>query len=284
MANLTKDILVISHANCDDGFGASFAAWKKFGDNADYWYAFYNAEAPNVKGKEVYIFDFSYPREVLVKMKEEAKSLVVIDHHASAESRLHGLDYCIFDMKKSGAVLAWEYLHPETPFNELFYHIQDYDLWKFECPETENFSKALRSYPMDFPTWNSIWNSLEQHGQTAYDNFLAEGRTINRYYQKQLEVGVNTGKQWLTIGGVKGLGANLPAMFGSEAGNLLAKESGTFGFTYYIHRDGFVKCSLRSVSAEQCDVSKLAEKFGGGGHKTSSGFSFNKKDLMKILC
>ena len=28
--------LVIYHANCADGFGAAFAAWRKLGDEAEY--------------------------------------------------------------------------------------------------------------------------------------------------------------------------------------------------------------------------------------------------------
>jgi hypothetical protein len=30
------DTVVIYHADCRDGFGAAYAAWKKFGDNASY--------------------------------------------------------------------------------------------------------------------------------------------------------------------------------------------------------------------------------------------------------
>ena len=33
--------LVIYHANCADGFGAAFAAWLKFGDEAEYQAAQY---------------------------------------------------------------------------------------------------------------------------------------------------------------------------------------------------------------------------------------------------
>ena len=31
-----KKTVVLYHANCHDGFGGAFAAWKKFGDAADY--------------------------------------------------------------------------------------------------------------------------------------------------------------------------------------------------------------------------------------------------------
>ena len=31
-----KKIVVIYHDQCRDGFGAAYAAWKKFGDDASY--------------------------------------------------------------------------------------------------------------------------------------------------------------------------------------------------------------------------------------------------------
>lgn len=31
-----KEIVIIYHAQCRDGLGSAYAAWKKFGDNASY--------------------------------------------------------------------------------------------------------------------------------------------------------------------------------------------------------------------------------------------------------
>ena len=44
-----------------------------------------------------------------------------------------------------------------------------------------------------------------------------------------------------------------------------------------------MKVSLRSV---RIDVSKVAESYGGGGHKYAAGFSLNEekfKSLLKII-
>ena len=59
--------LVIYHANCTDGFGAAFAAWLKFGDEAEYRACHYGQECfqdgETVHNREVYILDFSFPRD-----------------------------------------------------------------------------------------------------------------------------------------------------------------------------------------------------------------------------
>lgn len=282
MNQLTKKILVISHANCDDGFGAAFAAWKKFGDNADYWFAYYGAPPPNVKDKEVYILDFSYSRETLLKIKSEAKSLQVIDHHKTAEKNLEGLDFCIFNQEKSGAMLAWEYFHPGIEPGILFFHIQDRDLWKFECEHTKPFSYFLRQYPQDFATWNALFCSLNDF-PFVYEEAKKEGAAIQRYFYNQLESNIRSTKHQIHLDGYIGLVANLPGMFSSEAGELMAKESGTFGMTYFIYKDGMVKCSLRSTDETKCNVRVIAEKFGGGGHDRASGFTLSKEELNKLI-
>ncbi len=41
-----KDIVVIYHKHCPDGFGAAYAAWKKFGDAAEYLPASYGDPVP----------------------------------------------------------------------------------------------------------------------------------------------------------------------------------------------------------------------------------------------
>lgn len=282
---LTKERIVISHGSCDDGMGAAWAAWKKFGDTADYWFAAYNSQPPDVANKEVYVLDFSYERNTLERMHSEAKSLVVIDHHASAERRLKGLPYCHFNEEKSGAMLAWEYFHPNLPSGVLLYHVQDYDLWKFECERTIYFSKALTSYPQNIQTWDTLNNGFEDHvnGKQFYDLFIADGKAIDRYYQAQIKSLLKSATFPVTIEGVSGLGSNVTGIFASELGNEMAKISGTFGFTYFLHSDGFVKCSLRSTSGQICDVSQIAEKFGGGGHASASGFTITRKQLEEIL-
>ena len=50
---------VIYHANCTDGFGSAFSAWKLLGNRAEYYACGHGDKPPNVKGKNVVILDFS---------------------------------------------------------------------------------------------------------------------------------------------------------------------------------------------------------------------------------
>lgn len=285
MPKLSKPILVISHANCDDGMGAAWAAWKKFGDSADYWFANYDSEPPEVEDKEVYILDFSYSREVTEMIELKAKSLVVLDHHDTALRTLAGLPYCHLDMTKSGAVLAWEYFHPNKPLGILLYHVQDNDLWKFECSRTEPFIRSLRSYPQTIATWNTLDSGFEhsKDGDDFYDAFVRDGLAISRFFKVQLEQSLKSTAVDIVVNGVKGRAANLPGTFASDAGNIMAKEYGTFGMTYFFMTNGKVKCSLRSIKGSKCNVALICETFGGGGHPNASAFTTTKEKLMELL-
>ena len=84
--------LVLYHANCADGFGAAFAAWLKFGDDAEYVACSYgdkNFVIPQLKGRDVYVLDFSFSRETMNVFLEDSEHFVWLDHHRSARLRSH---------------------------------------------------------------------------------------------------------------------------------------------------------------------------------------------------
>ena len=163
--------LVIYHGNgCADGFGAAFAAWLRFGDEAEYlpmeYGATYNFDLSGVvvnhvgyeiNEREVFILDFSFPREVMDDIFVHAKRVVWLDHHKTAFEmmdrtpgelyRVHDAEQCIIlDNNKSGALLAWEYFHPGTEVPKLIQHIDDRDRWVFALPGSKELHAAIGSY------------------------------------------------------------------------------------------------------------------------------------------
>ena len=78
-------------------------------------------------------------------LAEQTERLVVLDHHVSARDRyladpsLAGRvadngHHVVFDLAHSGAVLAWQHLHPDRPLPELLAYVEDQDLWRLRCP------------------------------------------------------------------------------------------------------------------------------------------------------
>ena len=95
---------VIYHANCTDGFGAAYSAWKLLGNRAEYYACSHGQKPPDVEGKNVVVLDFSFDNKTTKKLIKLAENLLVIDHHKSAMVELHDISNTFFDMTKSGAM------------------------------------------------------------------------------------------------------------------------------------------------------------------------------------
>lgn len=84
------------HAGCWDGFCAAWLC-RNVWPAANYVPVQYGNPAPYTNGKPTLIVDFSYPRDVLLEMREHC-DLTVLDHHKTAKDELADLDFCVFDM------------------------------------------------------------------------------------------------------------------------------------------------------------------------------------------
>src|SRR5574341_894351 len=77
--------VVLYHAECLDGFGSAWAIWKRF-PSARYVPVKHGfPPPPGLAGRHVVIVDFSYERATLQAIAQEAASLLVLDHHITAQ-------------------------------------------------------------------------------------------------------------------------------------------------------------------------------------------------------
>jgi len=268
-----KDIVVIYHGDCRDGFGSAYAAWKKFGEDASYipLKAHINEPPEGLTGKEVFILDFSFTKDVLQHLLDTNKSVLVIDHHISTKDDVEAFPDNIFDNDHSGAVLSWKYFHPETEVPELLKYVEDTDIWRFALPESREFSTALGTIDMTFEAWDTLIEQLQIENNLI--NFIAKGAMLAKFEDK-LVAHMMTRKERVLFEGHEIWVLNT-SEYGSILGNNLAElnlaeEQTPIGIVYY-HSDGKVKMSLRSIG--DTDVSIIAQKYGGGGHKNASGIS-----------
>jgi len=249
--------LVLYHGDCPDGFGAAYAAWRRYGDEADYRAISHGDGPPEVGGRHVLVCDFAFTRPVTETLAASAGELVVLDHHRSAAAELAGLAYCVFDMDRSGAVMAWEHLH-RTPVPELLRYVQDRDLWRNQLPASAEVSAALSAHPYDFHVWDGLnVATLRQEG------------TILLRYQRQLVDRIAARASLVTVGGHPVPVVNSPILQ-SELGDRLA-QGHPFAGVWWQGGDGLARWSLRSTPAG-LDVSAIAGRFGGGGHRNAAGF------------
>lgn len=281
--------LCIYHGNCDDGFAAAWCVRKGLKGNVEFFPGVYQKEPPPHEGRDVIFVDFSYKRPVLEAMASKARSVLILDHHKTAQEDLQGIDapfgagydryldnvyqdicdgvsgkmYALFDMERSGAALAWDFfVGGDRPL--FVEYVQDRDLWRKQLASGDEFTIALRSYPQDFETWDKLVENTT--------SLIEGGHSIQRYYRLRVEELKRSAYQ-ATLDSQMIWIANAPYFAASEvAGELCVDHpEASFSACYFEVEKGRYQYSLRSRG--DFDVSAVARKFGGGGHKAASGFS-----------
>ena len=265
-----KKIVVIYHDQCRDGFGAAYAAWKKFGDNASYIPRKTQDPIPEgIENKELYIVDYSYKKPELDELVKNNISVVVIDHHATSKEAVTSFENNVFNQSHSGAVLSWMYFHPNTEVPKLLLYVEDHDLWKFKMEFNREFGSALGEYNQDFETWDQLNLNLENRDH--FSKFISLGGAIADFEDKHVQK-LLTFKEKILFEGNEIYAVNCSRLYRSivahELSTLNGKEGGIEMAIVYYRYDGKVHCGLRSNG--DVDVSKMAEKYGGGGHKNAS--------------
>ncbi len=276
-----KSIVILYHKGCPDGFGAAWVAWKKFGTRAEYI-----AIDPKTLPKEklenstIFVLDNSFPREVQEMLQKNNKRVVVIDHHESSEDEIRSFPQNVFDMKHSGAVLTWKYVYPKKQIPLMLKYIEDRDLWKFNLSYSEEISSFLESYDFDFKKWSFVARKIE-NTKTRKEAIMI-GSYLLRYKNEVIKRLMEKAYK-VAFGGYETFAVNSSeGRFTSELGHRLSEQFPPLAIIWHVTRSQLL-VSLRSNGT--VDVSKIAQRFGGGGHSASAGFSmaFKGEFPWKIL-
>ena len=274
MIEPTKIDFVIYHANCTDGFGAAYAAWKCLGNKAEYCAAKHGDPPPDIAGKNVAILDFSFNNKTTKEMIKSAEALIVIDHHKSAMVELHDISNTLFDMNKSGAMLAWEFFHPGKEPPKFIKYIEDRDLWKWELPYSKEFAAAFDMVPFDFEEFSLF------EDDSVFDDAVKRGSYILAYSKTVIKKVCENAVE-RTYDGKKVLVVN-SSHWMSEIGSHLSPNCDFALIWYYDHASNNTKVSLRSFH-DHVDVSEIAKKHAGGGHKKAAGFTLERNQHIEDL-
>lgn len=288
--------IVVYHDKCMDGFTAAWAVWRRWGDEPSYVARNYGMDPDlDCRGKHVLIVDFSFPRDVLARLvaNEGAASVVILDHHKTAREDLdpflfeehapgtigagdvsgvlRDLDelgrpsiLALFDMQRSGAGMAWDFCHGAGTRPGLVDLVEDRDLWRFAYGEQGKLLHlSLSSAPLSFHRWDAANLDLDYE--------MERGRAIATYRDGLVdEIVERAVPRW--IGGKRGMLVDCPYGLASDVGNRLLDLYPDAEFAAAEVRGvDTVSYSLRSRD-DRADVSEIARKWGGGGHRNAAGF------------
>ena len=268
MSHHHQDTAILYHGGCPDGFGAAYAAWKKYGDSAEYIPLKHGRPTPeNIDGKHLVFVDFSYPKETMDELVKKSASLVVLDHHLGAKETVESMPEYVFDNDRSGATIAWSYFHPDIPVPTFFKYIQDGDLYLFKLPDSRSILAYAYAQPFNFETWDELVQKMEDAAERT--KIIERGRIYAEHFAILVEQ-IAHKAQLVSFEGFECLFAPMGGMFASDVGNLLVKTKPPISITASLHGD-MLSVSLRSDSS--VDVSAIARKYGGNGHPRAAGFT-----------
>jgi uncharacterized protein len=284
--------LILTHQNCPDGWAAAYVCKLKYPEaeimplNHGLLPAALDELMIYATGKDVIMVDYSLrTRELNDQLNSVAKSFRILDHHKTAQAVLEGATYATFDMKRSGAGLAWDYLFgkdsPELadvtdsvksyrPY--WVNYAEDQDLWNWALPHSQEINAYLMVQSRDIETWNKITK------MSKYD-VAEKGKGVRayiEYYTRSVVAEAQEGLLMHCNAAFRTAVLNIPYAGVSEAGNALCKAGYPVALLWFERGDGMTTFSLRGDGS--VDVSAIAKSFNGGGHHNAAGFQLSLYD------
>ncbi len=237
-------------------------------NNEDYIEINYGMEFPLAiieKNEEVFIVDYSIEIEVMDRLLNITSNVFWIDHHITAIEKYMNYPSILQGLRKveySGCVLTYLYLY-NVSFEKVpmpIRYIGDRDTWQWRYgEETKLFCSGAELYDLNplSSDWKILFNSQ--------DNVKKEGLIVERYKKQWNKDYVKSFAYYTIFEGYETVIVNIGHV-GSEIFDSIEKKP---LLIMYAHDGKEFKVSLRS---ETINVSKIALKYGGGGHPGASGF------------
>ena len=239
----------------------------------------------NVEGAEVVFVDIAPHNDELLEISDTADQIIVLDHHITAQERFSSDlklqneiasrgHFIHFDLEHSGSMLSWLHFHPDERPPDLLSYVEDQDLWSWKLPRSEAVNAAIASYPLEFDAWDSL-------AARSFESLAAEGEPIVRINAIEIERAAQTARPVaLPDGRIEAVNAQRCR---SNIGHKLAQRAAygrNWGIVYRVTGD---RVDVSIYSIDDLDVSAVAQKFGGGGHRNASGFSLTLRDWQDLL-
>lgn len=234
------------------------------------------------------ISDVSISAETAKLIHEKyAKRVLLYDHHQTSQEYLKDYDWCVIDLEKSATKILFDdscCRKPGTkvPINlpSFVYHVNDYDLWLHTLPYAVQLNDlfSLLGKKKFVDTMLSRLQKKEalinKHDQLYLDALAVKKEW---YFKSKVESAIVDGERLMVIanrytsdlaGYIRNIKSPPPEWKNVKYIDMINAEKGSH--------------SLRSYDND-FDVSKVAEAYGGGGHKNAAGYAEKDFDIYSFF-
>lgn len=305
---------IVYHTPCGDGFGGAYVFWKYLKEQKKYTneninehikfigYSHTTSQSykkehilPQLENRNVVFIDVCPDEALFLDMVVNyPKKAIVLYHHTSAVKTLQCIDrtlaveHSYIDQTHSGAIIAHQYCYPDDPVPMFLQYIEDRDIWAWKLQDTKAFTEAFyKSIPYEFEQYAQF------EDEERINQIVKEGSMLIKYTNLRISELVKLATEGTLTIDDKELAVYMinTSEYISELGNTLCKmdcerlqkKCDVAFMWYYDQKAQKIKVSMRSdKDRDRCvDVSELARKFGGGGHKNAAGFTIEQPDLLE---
>lgn len=244
----------------------------------------------------VWIVDYSFSESTLPVLKyvlNKARKVYWIDHHITSINlvkkypelvKVDGL--VLSDI--SGAALTYMFVNRLRPENyeELpgfLILISDYDCWQKRYSQSNFFAlgmKVTNIADIFSSTYSTLFKNKSDISSTTVQTIIERGLTVKRYLDEKYKQVCQEFGYESSIEGVKCYCVNSTGN-SWVFGKLIDNYPMCALYTYNGKSESYT-ISLYTNESSDVDCSKIAEKFGGGGHPKAAGFTCNKLPFTKI--
>jgi oligoribonuclease NrnB/cAMP/cGMP phosphodiesterase (DHH superfamily) len=284
-----SNIKCFYHGSDLDGKYSSMITYLFFNNNKSYNIEFYPLSYEDDflfsmidKEDEVIMLDFCLqPESKMIQLKKSCKQLIWIDHHKSSiESLKNEKIDGIQKVGKAGCELTWEYFFTNFNIPEVIRLLGRYDVWdKSNLFEWENrilpFQFGMRIY--NFEHNYELWTEILQ--KDFIENTIKKGKAIIKYLEKDNADFALLNSYEIEIDGLKAIVMNRKG--NSQMFNSVWDKDKYDCMVGYVHNGEVYTISLYT-DKPGIDVSLIAKKYGGGGHKQASGFQIKELPFKKV--
>ena len=307
--------IVLYHDDCLDGFMTMYilkSSFEKIGQNVVCIPVKYHFPPPfekikattkNRENVNLIIADFCYKSEELTEIAKFVDVMTILDHHDTAATNHGGYGFKKISLVKcrcsdihlkliegqSGATLAYDYVSKFTMVKPIVYEfalgVEDHDLWNFTFESTPAIVELLVGLVRTYEAWeeffrqdkSDILEMLKQasikvgYRKQVVESYVAKATLVT--FEGHLVPFVNCSHDYASYVG-QALYAKYPFAFMYEfTGNSKVRDS----------KLNCVRVSLRSDNKTGMDITSIAEKYNGGGHKHSAGFYIDIYQFTEII-
>lgn len=276
------------HAGDPDGFTGGWVL-NKFNPSMELVGVDYHLPLPEFpKDALIYIVDYCFSLDVMQKLVEDNKIVVLLDHHPLAQEVKEQLEkefsderfIADVDFKKSGCEIAWDFLFAGVNTPPLVTLVGDMDLWKFDHPETELFMEGLKSLDRTFENWDYAstregLDDLMEKGKDLLEERIERCKNQIEKTGSVADLIVGLDEEENPIIKKVPVSTLARASDASYQTNMMIKSGmGEVVMAFWPEEDGSVKVRV-TTSKNYPYAGEIAKYYGGGGHAHAAGFTID---------